>query len=281
MTLIRQFEEGLLRLFQAGKLMGTTHTYSGQEADAVGVLDHLGPRDIVFSNHRCHGHYLARTGDVEGLLAEVLGRPDGICGGKGGSQHLCRGNFYSNGVQGGIAPVAVGTALAEKHKGSDAVTVVWLGDGTMGEGAVYESLNMASLWGAPVLFVVENNGYAQTTPVGMNLAGSIKARGEAFAIPSLELDTTDPREIWEAVREPLASVRRDRHPFWLVLATHRFGPHSKGDDFRPDEEKEAARARDPLLMTGNRLDPADRERIEAEVAELLRTVTQRMVGDLP
>jgi len=279
MTLIRQFEEGLLDLFRAGKLMGTTHTYSGQEADAVGVLNHLRPEDIVFSNHRCHGHYLARTGDVEGLLAEVLGLPGGICGGKGGSQHLCRGNFYSNGVQGGIAPVAVGTALAEKHKGSGAVSVVWLGDGTMGEGAVYEALNMASLWGAPVLFVVENNGYAQTTPVTMNLAGSIRARGEAFAIPSLELDTTDPKEIWEAVREPLGTVRAGGRPFWLVLKTHRFGPHSKGDDFRPEEEKAAARARDPLLVTGARLDPAERERIEAEVADLLRTVTRRLAGE--
>ena len=162
MFFIRRFEETLLDLFSLGKLVGTTHTYIGQEANAVGIIDHLDPAvDVVFSNHRCHGHYLAFADDPFGLMCEVMGKGPGVCGGKGGSQHLCRGNFYSNGVLGSIVPVATGIALAEKKKGSGAVSTVFLGDGTLGEGVTYESLNIASLWKLPVLFVVENNHYAQ------------------------------------------------------------------------------------------------------------------------
>src|SRR3989337_2518710 len=183
MYFIRRFEETLLDLFGQGKLVGTTHTYIGQEADAVGVISHLDPeRDVVFSNHRCHGHYLAFADDPFGLMCEVMGKGPGVCGGKGGSQHLCRGNFYSNGVLGSIVPVATGIALAEKKKGSGAVSTVFLGDGTLGEGVSYESLNMASLWRLPVLFVVENNRYAQTTPIALNLAGEIAPRFRAFGI---------------------------------------------------------------------------------------------------
>ena len=132
MYLIRRFEETLLELFAQGRLVGTTHTCIGQEANAVGVVRALDPqRDIVFSSHRCHGHYLAFTDDVLGLLCEVMGKAPGVCGGKGGSQHLCHGNFYSNGVQGSIVPVGTGMALAERERGSGAVTTVFLGDGTL------------------------------------------------------------------------------------------------------------------------------------------------------
>ena len=189
MFLIRRFEETLLEMFSEGKLVGTTHTCIGQEANAVGVVGALEPsRDIVFSNHRCHGHYLAFTDDVGGLLCEVMGREGGTCGGKGGSQHLCNGNFYSNGVQGSIVPVATGMALAEREKASGAVACVFLGDGTLGQGAVYECLNMASIWSLPLLAVVENNFYAQSTPSHLTLAGSIAARAEAFDIETRQLE---------------------------------------------------------------------------------------------
>ena len=152
MVLIRQFEEAVLELYAAGLLPGTTHTYSGQEANAVGVLAHLDPaRDNVLSNHRNHGHYLAYTDDVDGLLREIMGREGGVCCGRGGSQHLHAGRFLSNGVQGGIVPIAAGMALAEQRRGSGAVTAVFIGDGTLGQGVVYETLNMASLWSLPVL----------------------------------------------------------------------------------------------------------------------------------
>ncbi|MBY0398612.1 MAG: thiamine pyrophosphate-dependent dehydrogenase E1 component subunit alpha, partial [Thermoleophilia bacterium] len=196
MYAIRRFEETLLDMFSAGLLVGTTHTCIGQEANAVGLIDHLEPeRDVIFSNHRCHGHYLAFTGDQVGLLAEVMGRETGVCGGKGGSQHLCAPNFYTNGVQGSIVPVATGIALAERERGAGAVTTVFLGDGTLGQGTVYECLNMAALWRLPLLFVVEDNRYAQTTPRELAVAGSMPARAEAFGIHAQALDTTDVEEV--------------------------------------------------------------------------------------
>jgi TPP-dependent pyruvate/acetoin dehydrogenase alpha subunit len=270
MLFIRRFEETLLDLFSQGKLVGTTHTYIGQEANGVGVIDHLDPAvDTIFSNHRCHGHYLAFTDDAFGLLSEVLGKATGTCGGKGGSQHLYNGNFYSNGVLGSIVPVATGIALAEKKKRTGAVSTVFLGDGTLGEGVTYESLNMASLWKLPVLFVVENNGYAQSTPVELELAGSIRARAEAFGVATDELDTTDVEEVRAAAGRALAHIRETGEPFWLVLHTYRFSPHSKGDDNRDPAEIEARRERDPLTVAGARLDEGEKETIAARVEERL------------
>jgi TPP-dependent pyruvate/acetoin dehydrogenase alpha subunit len=263
MYFIRRFEETLLDLFAQGKLVGTTHTYIGQEANAVGVIANLErERDVVFSNHRCHGHYLAFTDDAFGLLSEVLGKATGVCGGKGGSQHLCNGNFYSNGVLGSIVPVATGIALAEKRKGTGAVSTVFLGDGTLGEGVTYESLNMASLWKLRVLFVVENNHYAQSTPVELQLAGSIAARGAAFGIEVAELDTTDVEQTHATAAQAVEHIRETGEPFFLVLHTYRFSPHSKGDDNRDPAEIEERRKLDPLGIAAARLEDDERRTIE-------------------
>jgi len=151
MLSIRRFEETLLDLFDRGLLNGTTHCCIGQEANCVAVMEHLREEDHVFSNHRCHGHYLARMWDALGLLAEIMGKEAGICGGLGGSQHICAPGFKSNGVQGGIVPVAAGIAMAKRLRGIDALSVVFVGDGTLGEGVVYETLNIASLWQLPLL----------------------------------------------------------------------------------------------------------------------------------
>ncbi len=270
MFFIRRFEETLLDLFSLGKLVGTTHTYIGQEANAIGVIDHLDPDvDTVFSNHRCHGHYLAFTDDAFGLLCEVMGKAPGVCGGKGGSQHLCKGNFYSNGVLGSIVPVATGIALAEKRTGTGAVSTVFLGDGTLGEGVTYESLNIASLWQLPVLFVVENNYYAQSTPVELELAGSIAARGAAFGIETDELDTTDVEAIHEAAGRAVTRIHETGAPYFLVLNTSRFSPHSKSDDQRDPAEIEERRTRDPLLVAAARLADDERKAIEARCEERL------------
>jgi len=275
MYLIRRFEETMLDLFSQGKLVGTTHTYIGQEANGVGVIDHLDPEvDVVFSNHRCHGHYLAFTDDAFGLLSEVMGRATGVCGGKGGSQHLCRGNFYSNGVLGSIVPVATGIGLAEKVKGTGAVSTVFLGDGTLGEGVTYESLNIASLWTLPVLFVVENNHYAQSTPVELELAGSIPARAEAFGVEAEALDTTDVEEVHGAAGRAVARIRETGAPFFLVLDTYRFSPHSKGDDNRDPAEIEERRKRDPLLVAGARLADDDRRAVEEACESRLAEVVE-------
>lgn len=263
MYAIRRFEETLLEMFSQGLLVGTTHTCIGQEADAVGVIDHLSPsRDVIFSNHRCHGHFLAFHGDQEGLLAEVMGRETGVCGGKGGSQHLCAPNFYTNGVQGSIVPVATGIAMAEKLRGDGAVTTVFIGDGTLGQGTVYECLNMAALWRLPLLIVVEDNGYAQTTPRSLAVAGSIPARAEAFGVAAEEVVTTDVLEVHATAGRAVEQVRATGEPFFLVLGTYRLSPHSKGDDVRDPAEIEARRALDPLLVAGERIVEAERRSIE-------------------
>jgi TPP-dependent pyruvate/acetoin dehydrogenase alpha subunit len=263
MFLIRRVEESLLDLFAAGKLAGTTHTCIGQEANAVGVISHLEHgRDVIVSNHRCHGHYLAFTDDVDGLLREVMGKEGGVCGGKGGSQHLCNEGFYSNGILGSTVPLATGMALAERERGGDAVVVAFLGDGTLGQGVVYESLNIASLWTLPILFVVENNFYAQSTPSRLQVAGELEARGAAFGIGTARLASTDVEEIAALAGTAVDGVRAARRPFFLVLDTYRFSPHSKGDDFRDPAEIEDARRRDPLAIAGARLDGAERAAVE-------------------
>jgi TPP-dependent pyruvate/acetoin dehydrogenase alpha subunit len=235
---------------------------------------------VVFSNHRCHGHFLAYGGDPRALFAELMGRATGVCGGRGGSQHLHWRNFYSNGVQGGILPVATGMALAEKYKMSGAVTIAFLGDGTMGEGAVYEALNLASLWRAPVLFVLENNHIAQTTPIHLALAGDIAARFSAFNIPVCELDTSNVLEILPQAGALLEEVRHQLAPRALILNTCRFGPHSKGDDTRdPTEVARLRQERDPVQILAAHLDPGERTAIEAEVDEEIAQAFELALGD--
>lgn len=261
---IRLLEERLLELFAQGSLVGTTHTCIGQEANAVGVIAHLDrERDIVVSNHRCHGHYVAFNDDVLGLLAEVMGRVDGVCSGKGGSQHLCAGNFYTNGVQGSIVPLATGMAMAEKRNHGDTVVCVFIGDGTLGQGVVYECLNMASLWKLPLLVVVEDNRIAQTTPRSLAVAGEVAERARPFGVESDALATTDVTEVLTAAGAAVDHVRGHQAPFFLVLETHRLRAHSKSDDTRDPVEIAAMAAEDPLLVASARIPADERARIEA------------------
>ncbi len=277
---IRRFEETVLENFPRGVFFGTTHTCLGQEANAVGVLSWLQAGDIVFSNHRGHGHFLAYGGDPRALFAELMGRSTGVCGGRGGSQHLQWRNFYSNGIQGGIVPVATGMALAEKRKGASAVAVAFLGDGTLGEGVVYEALNLAALWQAPILFVVENNHIAQTTPTAQGVAGSIPARFNAFGIPVSELDSSDVLEILSAAGEALHAVRSQCAPRALVIHTARFGPHSKSDDTRPPQEIARLRqARDPLRIHAPRLAADARAALEAEIEAQIAAAFRQALDD--
>lgn len=243
--LIRRFEEELLRLFASGELSGTTHTCIGQEYVPVALAPLLAD-DFVFSNHRGHGHYLAHCRDPEGLLAEVLGREGAVCGGVGGSQHLRRDRFLSTGVQGESLPAAVGVGLHLKRTGQPRVVAAYIGDGTWGEGAVYEALNLAQLWRVPLLVVVEHNGIAQSTPTGQQLAGTIAGRAAAFGISCSESDSTDVNEIRAAAAPRVARVRATHAPHVEVLRTIRLGPHSKGDDSRPAGEVRALWRRDWL-----------------------------------
>jgi TPP-dependent pyruvate/acetoin dehydrogenase alpha subunit len=278
--LIRRFEEIVLANFHKGQFFGTTHTYLGQEADAVGVISCLKDGDIVFSNHRCHGHYLAYGGDPRALFAELMGKKTGVCGGRGGSQHLHWRNFYSNGVQGGILPIATGMALAEKIKRSQRVTVVFLGDGTLGEGVVYEALNLASLWQVPILFVLENNRIAQTTPIDQAVAGSLAERFTAFGLSVDELDTSDVCEIAPVAEHKIRQVRALKKPEALIINTCRFGPHSKGDDTRaPELIADMRRERDPVAIQAARLAAECRQAITEEVEQALAVAYKQAADD--
>ncbi len=277
---IRRCETLILEKFPMGVFRGTTHTYLGQEANAVGVLTYLVENDLVFSNHRCHGHFLAYGGDPRELLAEIMGKATGVCGGRGGSQHLHWGNFFSNGVLGSTIPVATGTALAEKLQGTGALTVAFLGDGALGEGVVYESLDMAALWQIPILYVVENNRIAQTTPLQHHLAGEIRTRFSAFGIPSHELETSNVLEILTAARKALEAIRQGAGPQALILHTYRFGPHSKGDDTRTKTYLDRIQAdHDPIAIMGARLDNAERGSIEEEVNEEMDVAFEKALAD--
>lgn len=269
MRFIRRFEETLLEQFSAGKLHGTTHACIGQEHISAGLFAHLTSEDVVFSNHRCHGHYLAHQRDPLGLMAELMGKATGTCGGVGGSQHLQRGNFYSNGVQGGILPAAVGMALAERLKGArETIAVVFMGDGTLGQGQVYEAFNLASLWKLPVLFVIEHNEYSQSTPSRLQIAGEVALRPQAFGIELFEVTSNDVRESQETAGRAVRRVRGERLPACLLYHTFRLCSHSRSDDGRPPEVIEPWRARDPLVL--GRVEES--EAIDGEVEEQLEVV---------
>jgi TPP-dependent pyruvate/acetoin dehydrogenase alpha subunit len=283
MLRIRRFEETVLDSFPRGLFYGTTHTYIGQEANAVAVLSCLEEGDVVVSNHRCHGHFLAYGGSMYALAAELMGRATGICGGRGGSQHVKWKDFYANGILGGTIPLAVGMAYAEKIYRKGAIVVAFLGDGTLGQGVVYESLNMASLWQLPILFVLENNRYAQSTPIHLSLAGDIASRFKAFGVMVEEAEACDFLEIHAMAEQAVNSVRSGEGPRSLVFHTYRFGPHSKGDDTRDPKEIARYRERDPLLLLADQLAPEERRQIdvdvESEVAEAFRKAEADPMAD--
>jgi len=243
---IRLFEQRLLKLFGEGRLFGTVHTCIGQEWTGVAVAEHVRAGDVLFSNHRCHGHYLARTGNYVGLFAEIMGRAAGICGGRGGSQHICDANVFSNGIQGGIVPVAAGIAMAKKQAGTGDIVVVFIGDGTLGEGAVYESMNLASKWELPLLIVLENNLYAQSTDQRETLSGEIEARASAFGIETMRGDTWHPQELIETTGVAVERVRKHSRPLFLRVDTYRLMAHSKSDDNRETTEVDGYWERDVL-----------------------------------
>jgi 2-oxoisovalerate dehydrogenase E1 component len=241
-------EEALLGLFSEGKLSGTLHTCIGQELTGAVLAELLRAGDTVFSNHRGHGHFISFTGAISGLIAEVMGRTDGVCGGYGGSQHLCHGGFFSNGIQGGIVPVAAGLAYAARLRGGGDVCVVFIGDGTLGEGVVYEAFNLAARWSLPLLVVLEDNGIAQSTPQSEVLAGSIEARAAGFGLAYAKADTWDWRTLYASAAGLMETVRAGGGPALLHVRTFRLKAHSKGDDTRARSEIEPYERRDPVSL---------------------------------
>ncbi len=276
-ALIRAFEESLDPLFRLGQIAGTYHRCIGQEATAVGVTWHLDPgRDFVVSNHRNHGHYLAFTGDLAGLHAELRGLAEGVTGGRGGSQVLATDHFLSNGILGSTLPVAAGIALGLRRRKENACVVCFAGDGALCEGAAYEALNLASLWSLPLLFVVEYNHLVQSAATETVLAGLPAGRFEAVGIPVVQLDSTDVFEILDLAGALVGRVRSGRGPAALVVEAARLCAHSKGDDSRNQEELALARTRDPMLLLERQIPEFAAIRREAE-----QTVRRLGIGEVP
>ncbi|MFC6087154.1 thiamine pyrophosphate-dependent dehydrogenase E1 component subunit alpha [Sphaerisporangium aureirubrum] len=280
LLLIRHFEAKLLELFEQGELNGTTHTCLGQEYVPVALRTLLEPRDFVFSNHRGHGHYLARYEDPYGLLAEIMGREGAVCNGVGGSQHILRDRYLSTGVQGQSLPVATGVALALKRAEPGALACAYIGDGTWGEGAVYEALNMAQLWSAPLLVVVEHNGIAQSTPTALQMAGTIGGRARAFGVRHHRLVTTDVGRIRDELEPLLLDVRGECRPLVVEFTTNRVGPHSKGDDSRPPEVIRMAREQDWYRRYASEF-PERTAAWDAEARELVERVVREVSARPP
>ena len=250
---IRAFEEYILKLFGQNMLSGTTHTYIGEEATAVAIMEFVKSEDTIFSNHRCHGHYLAYGGPEEKLFAEIMSKESGICQGRGGSQHIHYKKFYTNGIQGGIVPNALGVAMADKMQNRNANTIVFLGDGTLGQGVVYESLNIAAVYNLPVVFVVEDNQYAMSTKRSVMIAGDIKHRIEGFDIKTFDIESTDIEELLPFFAGVFEYVSEVRKPVCAVVHNYRLAAHSKGDDTRDAAEIAEYEKKDPALIAQQRI----------------------------
>lgn len=232
---IRRFETRLLRLFSEGRINGTVHTCVGEELSPVFLCKYIQDGDFFLSNHRGHGHFIARTGMIYELMAEMMGRTTGISHGYGGSQHLLTDGFLSNGIQGGMTPVAAGIGLSYKLDNKDNIAVSFLGDGTMGQGLVYESFNIAAKWGLPVLYVLENNHYAQSTCKEQTMSGLPADRAKGFGLEYFYTEIWNLKSMDETCKAAIASARSGKATL-LEIDCYRLNSHSKGDDNRfPDE----------------------------------------------
>ena len=255
MVVIRCFEEALSDLFARNLLGGTSHFCIGQEACAVGVVTAVRPTDWLVSNHRGHGHLLARGLDPARVMGELLGKLTGYCGGRGGSQHMCAMDHYflgTNGITGGGLPIGTGAALATKCRQRDDIVVVFFGDGASNQGTFHESLNMAALWQLPVLYVCENNGYGMSNPVHESTAGgTIAGRAAAYRMRGETADGMDLAGVMSTTAAMAAAVRAGEGPALLELTTYRYCGHSKNDPrvYRSREEEAAWELRDCIRRT--------------------------------
>ncbi len=251
MVLIRRFEEQVHALRQSGALQGSAHLYVGQESVAVGVCAQLRRDDYVASTHRGHGHAIAKGVDVARMMAELFGRETGTNRGKGGSMHIADtavGMLGATGVVGAGVPMALGAALSARTRGTDQVAVAFFGDGAMGQGLVYECLNMSAIWKLPMVFVCENNGYAESTPVEYALGTKdLARRAEAFGVPAATVDGQDVFAVYREMGRAVGRARAGGGPSFLECKTYRYYGHFIGDDprrYRTAEEEAYYRGRD-------------------------------------
>ena len=277
---IRAFESHLLTLFGEGHIRGTVHTCLGQELLASVVVSNLNEGDFLFGTHRGHGYFLALTGDYEGLAREILGRSGGVSRGIGGSQHLHAQGILTNGIQGGLVPVAAGTASGLE----DSIAVAVIGDGTLGQGVLYETLNIASLQQIPLLILVEDNGVAQSTPQEQNVAGSIRGRFEAFEWPFFEAADDELASLRASTADAINHVRERRSPAALHIRTKRLGPHSKGDDNRSTALVRELHARDYLnrLVANSDTAMTEAQIVQTEIQTIFKsTLMEPPANDTP
>jgi len=277
MRTIRRFEERVVDLVNANEIAGVTHEYVGQEAVATGVCAALGPDDVITSTHRGHGHVIAKGADVGRMMAELLGRVDGLNRGRGGSMHIADlglGIYGANGIVAAGAPFAAGAAWTAKTAGSGRVAVTFFGEGGANQGVLHETMNLAALWSLPLVFVCENNGYAVTLAQAGSTAGSLVDRAAAYGMAAEAVDGMDVEAVLAAATRAVERGRRGDGPTFLECETYRFFGHHTAErtmklSYRTDDEIERWRARDPLARAGAALDPAVRDRIDAEVESLL------------
>ncbi len=278
MARIRAFEEKVNELYTGAQMPGLAHLYIGEEAIAVGVCEALTPQDYITSTHRGHGHCLAKGASVDRMFAELLGKEAGYCRGKGGSMHIAdieSGNLGANAIVGGSAGIATGAAFSAKHLGDGRVAVCFFGEGALGQGLMYEVMNMASLWSLPVIYVCENNHYNEYTHFSESTAGDITARPKAFGIHTETVDGQDVRAVYKTMARLVERVRGDGGPVFLLCDTYRYRGHHVGDIDRTyyrskEEEQEWMTNRDPLkILSGWLVDQglADQEIFDQITAE--------------
>ncbi len=259
MLTIRLFESRVIELFREGVIRGSTHTYIGMEANAVGCCTALRPDDYITSTHRGHGHCIAKGGDVRLMMAELLGKATGYCKGKGGSMHIAdidAGILGANGIVGGGIGIATGAALSSKMRGSGQVCVCFFGEGGNNQGSLHENANLASIWKLPVVYFCENNQYAMSMSVKRATAvPDIATRASAYNMPGVNVDGMDVLAVYEATREAVERARAGEGPSLIVSTTYRFEGHNIGDPqpYRTKDEVEEWRRRDSIERFGRYL----------------------------
>ena len=283
MSRIRKLEEAVEDLFGRGMMHGTMHLSIGQEAAATGVCMALNIDDQITSTHRGHGHCVAKGGDLTRMIAELLGKENGYCGGRGGSMHIAdvaTGNLGANGIVAGGIPIAVGAGLASKMMKRGTVAVSFFGDGAMNEGAFHEAANLAAIWKLPVVFVCENNGYGMSSSTELAFAiDTLAQRGLGYGIPGYTVDGNDVSAVYEATQSAVQRARNGEGPTLLELVTYRWKGHSRSDKnlYRTKEEIDEWKTKDPILFFEHLL--KDKGMItDEEIAQVHAEATSQVIA---
>ena len=288
MVAIRAFEEQVNELYTRALMPGLAHLYTGEEAVAVGICSALKQDDYITSTHRGHGHCLAKGASSDRMFAELLGKEAGYCRGKGGSMHIAdpaTGNLGANAIVGGSVGIATGAAFSAKHFGKGQVSVCFFGEGALGQGSLYEVMNLATLWKLPVIFACENNLYNEYTHYSETTAGDVLARANAFGIPAENVDGQDVRGVYAAAERVVARARAGEGPSFLQLNTYRYHGHHVGDINREyyrskQEEKQWMAERDPIkqfsiwLIANHEADTAKLQQIDSEVRDEMKRAVE-------